>query len=211
MRKRKPSDFGRRPPYRAERPLFLIVCEGKETEPRYFRALLRELRLPRDGIVGGDTCGTHPCSVVEYAADHRDGDYAGVWCVFDRDEHEGIPHALERARALGFGVAFSNPCFELWYLLHFADCTRSLERQQATRELRKHLPKYEKSADVYTDHLQGREAAASLRAEALRKRHAGVSEGWTANPSTSVDVMVRAIRDKGTKSTATETPTKGDT
>ncbi|MFG2137223.1 RloB family protein [Streptomyces sp. NPDC048650] len=41
-----------------------------------------------------------------------------VWCLFDRDEHEGIETALKQARDADVDVAFSHPCFEVWRLLH---------------------------------------------------------------------------------------------
>ncbi|NJP33524.1 RloB domain-containing protein [Micromonospora sp. HSS6-12] len=41
-----------------------------------------------------------------------------VWCIFDRDQHEGIDQAVRRARQAGVKIAFSHPCFELWRLLH---------------------------------------------------------------------------------------------
>jgi hypothetical protein len=46
-----------------------------------------------------------------------------VWCLFDRDEHEGIETALKLARAGDVKVAFSHPCFEVWRLLHHKPVT----------------------------------------------------------------------------------------
>ena len=47
--------------------------------------------------------------------------YDAVWCVFDVDEHPQIADARQMARANGIELAISNPCFELWLLLHFRD------------------------------------------------------------------------------------------
>ena len=47
--------------------------------------------------------------------------YDQVWCVFDIDEHPFVPEAKQQARDNGIEVAISNPCFELWALLHFRD------------------------------------------------------------------------------------------
>jgi hypothetical protein len=46
-----------------------------------------------------------------------------VWCLFDRDEHEGIESALKVAKEGGVNVAFSHPCFEVWRLLHHKPVT----------------------------------------------------------------------------------------
>jgi len=44
--------------------------------------------------------------------------------VFDVGEHPKLPEALDLARRHEIAVAISNPCIELWFLLHF-------ERQMA--------------------------------------------------------------------------------
>ena len=52
------------------KPLVLIVCEGKETEPNYFNGIRKRKRIPRDRIkvVGCDECGgTDPKTIVECA------------------------------------------------------------------------------------------------------------------------------------------------
>jgi hypothetical protein len=46
-----------------------------------------------------------------------------VWCLFDRDQHQGIPTAFAEARRAGVRIAYSHPCFELWRLLHFQNYT----------------------------------------------------------------------------------------
>nr|WP_239514183.1 RloB family protein [Streptosporangium sp. 'caverna'] len=43
-----------------------------------------------------------------------------VWCIFDhdgRDQNE-LNSLLTRAKNCGVEIAFSNPCFEVWRLLH---------------------------------------------------------------------------------------------
>ena len=51
----------------------------------------------------------------------RAADYDEIWCVFDIDEHPNVPQAVEEARQVGVEVAVSNPCFELWLVLHIRD------------------------------------------------------------------------------------------
>lgn len=144
------TDLQRRGRCRNTRPLVLMVCEGQETEPRYLRALFRDLRLPNPVVVGGDVCGTAPTSIVAYAAEHAgDDDYAAVWCVFDCDEHLRVSDARQRAQDKGFEVAYSNPCIEIWYLLHFGYSTRPRTRAQAIRECGKQMGSYSKSECVY--------------------------------------------------------------
>jgi len=188
--------LARRKPHRTPQYRVLIVCEGAKTEPVYFNRFRIEQRLSPQlfRIVGGDECGAHPKSLVQYAKNKareakRDRfEYEHIWCVFDRDQHENIHEALLQARANGFGLAFSNPCFELWFLLHFQDQRAEVNRQTAVRELKEHLPDYTKSTDAY-DILKPEQQDAIDRAEALRQQYVG-ARTIPPNPSTGVAELV---------------------
>ena len=64
------------------------------------------------------------------AAGAGDGDFEEIWCVFDRDDHPHVNSALQEARDHGIRVAFSNPCFELWLVLHVEDQTAHVDRDR---------------------------------------------------------------------------------
>ncbi|HUT56108.1 MAG TPA: RloB family protein [bacterium] len=167
----------------------LIVCEGEKTEPFYFYHWRRDLKQVADiTIVGGDICGTNPKNIVQYARDHKEG-YDSIWCVFDRDEHKKVPEAFDQAKAHGFNVAFSNPCFELWFLIHFQDQTAHIERVAVCRKVKSHIKGYEKSADIYGQLVNG-QGRAIARAVDLRKRNRDNGKKETDNPSTGVDRLV---------------------
>jgi len=54
---------------------------------------------------------------AEKAAKKQSGsflNYDEIWCVFDIDDHQKIPQALDQAKANGISVARSNSCFELF-------------------------------------------------------------------------------------------------
>lgn len=59
--------------------------------------------------------------------------YDEVWCVFDIDDHPKIADARQQARDNGIDLAISNPCFELWVLLHFQDQRAHISRCPDTR------------------------------------------------------------------------------
>lgn len=159
------------------RPRILIVCEGSATEPGYFSDLRQIAHVRAVEVVVDDASGV-PKTLVERAvvrkkASERDARRAGdinlrfdeVWCVFDVDAHPRLDEALQQAAANGIRVALSNPCFELWVLLHFQDQRGFIDRHSAARACRRHLPRYEK-------HVTYRELAehydlAVQRAEAL--------------------------------------------
>ncbi len=125
--RRPDKPLRRRPGTRTEIPRVLVVCEGEKTEAAYFEGVRREFRLSTASItvVG---LGADPSYVVERALADASG-FDEVWCVFDVEAPK--PHArLDETIALATGAtgrranlrcAVSNPCFELWLLLHFQD------------------------------------------------------------------------------------------
>jgi hypothetical protein len=179
-----------------------VVCEGALTEKEYFERLRQETRNPLLVVkVVGD--GESPKTVVEHAVRlkteaaqearaARDENllYDEVWCVFDRDEHPRIPEAMQQAGDNRIYVAFSNPCFELWLLLHFQEQRAALSRGQAAKLLRRHIPRYEKA--IPFDRLFPLYRDAVSRATALAEwqtRRGCVRE----NPFTDVHILTERI------------------
>jgi hypothetical protein len=191
-------------------PRILIVCEGKKTEPLYFDALRRNMDYPmeRFGIVGGNISGTDPKCVVEYAKKRRNeinrevGRDANlmvanenVFCIFDRDEHERLTDALQQARDNNFTIGYSNPSFELWYLLHYSDQTAHIERDDVIRKLKNHVKDYDKTEEGIFELIKDNEPDAVGRAESLRRMHnKNGTDEIKANPRTTVDEVIAKIR-----------------
>jgi len=111
--------------------------------------------------------------------------------VFDIDEHPLIPEAKDQAKANGIELAISNPCFELWALLHFRDQRAHIERGKVQHLCRSHMRGYEKELDYET--LQPKYSDAVRRAGDLEKWHG--SRGTVgANPSSTVYRLVERIK-----------------
>lgn len=173
------------------------------TEPRYFKNLQSELRTSLVEVeVEGHGAG--PKTLVEraslrksqsdrYARKERDAflAYDEIWCVFDVDEHAKLADARQQARDNGIELAVSNPCFELWALLHFQSQTAYLERQAARSRLKTHLPGYDK--DLPFERLRAGHGEAVRRAAHLENRCA--ERGCPGdNPSTDVHRLTERIR-----------------
>ncbi len=117
-RRTEPS-FDRAVPKLIEKPTILIVCEGENTEPSYFK----QFRLSSATIkpIGE---GYNTISLVNRALHiAKQGSYDQVWCVFDKDDFpdDDFNNAILIAEANDFGVAYSNQAFEYWIILHFDD------------------------------------------------------------------------------------------
>jgi len=119
LKRRNEPSFERNKPSLNQKPTILIVCEGKNTEPSYFR----QFRLSTATIkpVGE---GYNTLSLVNRAVQlSKEKEYEQVWCVFDKDDFDkdDFNNAILIAESNKFGVAYSNQAFEYWLILHFDD------------------------------------------------------------------------------------------
>ncbi len=184
------------------RERILIVCEGRKTETTYLNRMRQHYRMSTLKVdIRGPETGTHPCDLVaraheltQEAVDEHEP-FEKAWCVFDRDQHDHIDQALVTARARGILVAFSNPCFELWYLLHYADQTSHIDRTRLKPRLTRLLGKpYHKAGDYFALLLE-RQPEAVRRARELRKQDDRDKGGRMENPYTSVDELVTRLNE----------------
>jgi hypothetical protein len=191
------KDSLRRRPAREALPRILLVCEGQNTEPGYFRHLKRIERIPIElEIVAGGTPKTllgRAKKKRDEAAPSRDPNdhYEHVWCVFDIDDHPLRAEARQQVETVGIPLAVSNPCFELWALLRFQEQNAHIHRHAVQSACRKDMPGYEK--DVACDTLLPLRQGAIDRVRQLDKRHEANGKPG-ANPSTGVYRLVELIR-----------------
>lgn len=106
----------------------VVVTEGASTEPGYLNAFHKMYGhrfstkiVPVGGV--GD-----PKSVVERAIKETEkiqrdrlGMQDSVWAMFDRDNHPRFKLAKQIPFRNKICVAVSNPCFEVWCILHYRD------------------------------------------------------------------------------------------
>ncbi|MBN2494887.1 MAG: RloB domain-containing protein [Deltaproteobacteria bacterium] len=200
LRRRRPA---RRAAWRDPKPRILCVCEGLKTEPQYLKAFTRHCKNPRVSVEIDAGQGV-PRTLVERAKQRkinaeeqakrqRDDNLAfdQVWCVCDVDEHPKLHEARMMARDNGIELAISNPCFELWLILHFRESPGPQTRDQMTDILKKHLPDYDKSVD-FAQVRNGYEEAVA-RASRLDKMAEEDGE-MGRNPTTGAWRLTESIR-----------------
>lgn len=191
-KKRKTTSIARRGPSRVERQSFLIVCEGKKTEPIYFRSFRVSVKVTIEEAAGNTLSLVNKASQIS-----SQGEYDQVWCVFDRDSFPpaNFDNAIHAALARGFKVAYSNESFELWYLLHFHYYSSSMARTQFAPLLTKHLGiNYAKNDNSVADIISPHISTAIANAERLEGIHS--SSGLPPsqqNPSTTVHHLVKEL------------------
>jgi hypothetical protein len=117
------------------------------------------------------------------------------WCVFDVEwprNHPGLKDTVEQARANDIKLAVSNPCFELWLILHFQDRAAWLDNNEA-RRLRRQL---DGSSDKGLDAAKYMPltADAARRAAQLDRRHVQNSAIFPQdNPSSGMHRLLAAV------------------
>jgi RloB-like protein len=140
-KRQKSPDFSWGVPNRREKQRILIVCEGENTEPSYFR----QFRLTSAEIIPLGI-GNNTMKVVERALEEKmKKHYDQIWVVFDKDDFlaEHFNEAIRVAEKSGIGVAYSNQSFEYWLILHFEDHQGGgMHRSQYLEKISLYLQKY---------------------------------------------------------------------
>ena len=193
----------RRPSTAAVRLELLVFVEGLRTEDMYLtywhRRCRDRIRIEIDPFRGA------PLQLVERAVgaqrtearDARKGRgraHGQIWCVFDRDEHPNFDQALALANLHGINLAISNPCLELWFILHFEDQTAHLERHVAQDRSEDLLGCSKALSESALSTLAERYDEAKARAVKLDEKHAGDGSPPGNNPSSGVWRLIDVIR-----------------
>ena len=181
----------------------LVITEGTKTEPQYIKHWHRRYRSGAAVIVDTEA-GTDPRSLVDAALEElragrrqerrgKGSAYTSIWVVFDCDEHPHVKEQVDRATNAGIRVAFSNPCVELWFLLHFVDQTAHIHRHAAQAACGARIAQGKAISQADLAHLEAEYATARQRAQALTQRHIGDGSWEHANPSTSMWALIDEI------------------
>ena len=160
---RKPASIGRAQRSLRDDRCFVVAAEDTDAPEQYFEALsfhrVKVVVLPTPRNSGLSAPG-HVVERLKAAfelfkekSEVQEGDE--FWVFLDTDHHVRGTHlpgtltALRTASQAGFEVAFSNPCFELWLLLHHVDVvagTVFASCDAVGAKLREILGSYNKSA-----------------------------------------------------------------
>lgn len=185
----------------ADRKQIYVFVEG-DTEKDYLEHWHRRFRA--DVHVEIDKFRGSPLRLVDEAVKQREQDARDerrnrgriadeYWCVFDRDEHQDFDEAISVTAASGINVAHSNPCIELWFVLHFRDQTAWIHRHDA-RDASKRLLRCDKRLTPNAlESLDESFVEARHRARQLDEWHEGNDSAPRSNPSSGVWGLVERI------------------
>ncbi len=183
--------------------IILVATEGdNKTEKTYLQEINRIIQDV--SIVFADGNSTDPINMVEdtvRTADKRgfDTEYGDkAFIVFDADfnKESQIVEARKLANDNGFQLVISNPCFEVWLLLHFRYSSKGYQsNDEVINEIKNRWPEYRKNIGSFQGILDRTEMAVD-NAKKLEAFHDSVNPKTDAekrNPSTDVYKLIDLI------------------
>lgn len=196
----KLRNTGRKTP----KPVLLLVAEGRNvTETLYFRQFQKQHASYMIKIIAPGSV-TDPKGMLEKletywlrnGMDFTKGDRGFVVLDLDCDDRKAkLIKELETSSKVAQFV-ISNPCFEVWFLLHYKYTTHVyLNGAEVLRDLRSFIPDYEKNKDI-TGLLSDKTEFALQNAEKLAEHYDKLGYKWPSNkenPRTDVPIVLAAI------------------
>lgn len=164
LKRRARAEKKRKTEFKSKRKFYLIVCEGKKTEPNYFESLKKS--LPKGVLeltnIDIDGTGKNTLSIIEEAKILRKKykekylrKIDNVWAIFDKDSFpsKNFNNAINKGENSRPKIhcAWTNEAFELWYLLHFNYYNTGIPREQYQKLIEKEINKAAKTTDFKYD------------------------------------------------------------
>lgn len=197
-RRRKAKPLKRETEKRPELRTIIAFTEGKNSEPDYINGLKKLPHIAENVSLSLEVHPEHgvPLTLVQLAAERKeDQEVDECWCIFDVEwpkNHPNLKSAILLARKKQVELAISNPCFEIWLILHHKDsssfCTTAIA-ESASRAL-DGRPGKSIDASLYMP-LRKR---ASKRAQLLDERHTNNGTQFPHNnPSSGMYRFLAAV------------------
>lgn len=202
----QPRTLKRKVATRLPRKTLVVFCEGEKTEPQYLLALRQE-PFVRDAAavdirVETGHGGAVPLTLVTLATAARaksaaeEAEIDEFWCVFDVEwprNHPHLPEAIAKAKSNGIRLAISNPCFELWLILHYRNHRSWLDNSAAV-ELRRQLDRSTSKSLNAAQYMSLIEDAVRHAAGLDTRHQRDGSEFPHNNPSSGMHYLIASVR-----------------
>lgn len=173
---------------RVPRRVFLVICEG-ETEEAYVNILKRHFRLPitiKTKISGN---AINKRLVAQYVQELgvSDRDEYQIFYVYDSD----VIRIVEKLISLPEGIVIlSNPCIELWYLLHHKEYSRLRNSKEIVKDLTDCGNVWKNYSKGFLTREQQKVLLSNCEVAMARSRRLK----WHENPSTNMHQFIEALK-----------------
>lgn len=187
--------------FRPQRKLILILCCGT-TETLYFQKFRRDLRGKAQITI--DCVPKDPTTMLKHILKIKNlRTYDEKWVVIDKDDFENIQNLITQALKHNIHIVYSNPCIELWVLLHFEYLETSIPKMEYITRIEKHIRlehkltkyKYDKAdSNLYDYLLKYRDTAIKNAKKLLSfwKTQSGLNAD-SNDPSTNIISLIESI------------------
>ncbi|MCK5719429.1 MAG: AAA family ATPase [Thiomargarita sp.] len=167
----------RLPNFIGEPKLYVIAAEGQNTEPEYFEALITHykkkhrgrlhievLKRPEEDV--GLSAPKYVKKMLDdFLQENKNYNFENdeLWMVIDTDKwhKENLSELIQVCKQQNYLVAVSNPCFELWLILHLAtieeiknDIEKSKNRSKKCKQLRGSIQQNLHFAGIYEEYME---------------------------------------------------------
>ena len=117
--------------FREQGKVFILAYEGNNTEPQYYEALKEKLRYKeftlhieslKRGKTDTNSAPKHVFNKLKAKkSEYNFKDSDEFWMIIDKDNWVLDEWVTKCQNEKNFHIALSNPCFEIWLLLHRKD------------------------------------------------------------------------------------------
>lgn len=166
-------------------PTFFIFCEG-ESEETYVRHLRAQYRIPVEIVPKITRNQVSERKIRESIKNAPKHEKDKIFLVYDIDVTGFLEKLQTIQKQINSELIVSNPCFELWYIFHFANHTAEINTDDCLKKLQSLCPSYKKG-DIpvkLKEKLEEKKIEAVKRA----KKQAGFN-----NPSTNIYLFLEEL------------------
>ncbi len=164
------------------KPNFFVFCEG-ESEVTYISHLRSQYRVPIQIIPRKSDSNISVRYIENCKREYIVTQNDKTFLMYDLD----VDGMLEHLQSIPDAVLLvSNPCIELWYLLHFEERHAELPQNACIKKLKRHLEHYVKG----TLSLNEKQQLSEETSEAMAR--AKVLKAYN-NPSTTIYKMIELL------------------
>ena len=174
---------------RKTRKVILVICEG-ETEKNYVELLKHHYRLPitiKSKVVGNKITKRLIKQYIKELNVESEEEVI-IFFMYDMDVEE----IIEKLKELNGTAILSNPCIELWFLLHHIDQRREI----SSNEL---LKKLTCTTREWKSYIKGtfnsRQSEILLSHRNLASQRAKMMD-WPKNPSTNMHLFLESLENE---------------
>jgi hypothetical protein len=197
MRKKRPLDRKANPV--RDTSLVVIASEDRYAVRQYFD-FFQSIKIQFKVLEtqDGKSAPEHVLNrVKDYLEEFEIGENDSFWIVCDCDHWvepshiQNLTQVLQQCRQKGIQIALSNPCFDLWLLLHFADFPKedTLTCDEVADKLRAAAGSYNKTK-VYNLKIDDEKVSAAVK-RAVDK-HPSLQE-IPKRPQTAVHLIIQSL------------------